>query len=788
MTKDNELARRVAALFSSPRYSPLPERDLAKRLGLSSGQRGLLRSALRALEAQGRAASLRGGRWGPAPASAGQIAGTFRVRLNGSCWIIPDDPQQAPMWIDPASTGAAMNGDRILALPVRREASARLFGAQPDTQAARVLRVVERKRQWVVGILQATPYYAYIVPRDSLLRTNIKLTDPLKKLEAHLGNLVVARITEDEPSEGRPVTAAFAEDLGDPDAVENDIPALLLDRGLSEEFPVVVRKAARRVSPRLAPNVLHDRSRRDLRDKLIMTIDPATAHDYDDAVSIEPLSNGRCRLGVHIADVAAFVEPGSDIDREALRRGNSTYLVDRVVRMLPEDLTVRVCSLQPDEDHLAHTVDIVFDAQGGVESADTYRSIIRSRACLSYEQVQDLFDHGRLDGRPEPVRQALHLLRKLARKIRALRFRNGALDYALPEVKCVLDEQGNPVGFAKRGATEAYNLIEECMLAANRVVAEKIYRANVPGIYRVHDEPSEEQWARMAGELRGLGHRTVPENAHDLNRVAKSVLGRPDQYIVTLTLLRNMKRAVYETESRPHFGLGFEHYAHFTSPIRRYPDLVLHRILIGLEEGRKSPAYSKADIEKLAIHCSATERESAELESQSIQIKRIRYYAGLLDKGETGPFPGTIVSLNPKGLIVELQDTLQQGMLPYHALGRERYYVSEDGCSASARKGSPFRLGQPVEVGLASVDERLRRVDFFLPGAERRPPRRGGGSERRNHGAKQAKQATQAKAGQKPARPHKRIDKAKPNAGNSPAHGSRRHRQGPSKHQRKKPS
>ena len=776
MTNDNDLARRVAALFSSPKYSPLTERDLVKKLGLAAGQRGRLRTALRELERQGVAASLRGGRWGSSPASTGHLAGTFRVRLNGSCWIIPDDPNEAPLWIDPAAVGVAMNGDRILALPIRRDSSVRMFGAQPDTRAARVLRVTERKRQWVVGILQATPYYAYIVPRDSLLRTNIKLTDNPNKLEAHLGNLVVARITEDDPSEGHPVTAKFAEDLGDPDAAENDIPALMLDRGLSDEFPTQVQKAARKVPKQISRRTLEAAPRTDLRARLIMTIDPATAHDYDDAVSIETLPGGRYRLGVHIADVAAFVEPGSEIDREALRRGNSTYLVDRVVRMLPEDLTVRVCSLQPNEDHLAHTVDMVFNSQGHIESSTTYRSVIRSKACLSYEQVQDFFDHDRLEGVTEDIRMALRSLRKFAKKVRALRFRDGALDYALPEVKCVLDAQGNPIGFTKRGATEAYNLIEECMLAANRVVATKIFEARVPGIYRVHDEPAEEQWGRMADELRALGHRTIPEDAHDLNRIARSVLGKPDQYIVTLTLLRNMKRAVYETQSRPHFGLGFEHYSHFTSPIRRYPDLVLHRILIGIEEGRQQPAYSKAEIEKLAIHCSATERESAELEAQSIQIKRIRYFASLLEKGETGPFHGTITSLNPKGLIVELQDTLQQGMLPYHALGRERYYLSGDGYAAAARKGSPFRLGQPIDVGLAAVDEHRRRVDFFFPGAESRTPRRQDRSAR--------------KTPQKPsaARTQKNSNKPKPKAGQSPTPGNHKRRQGNSTTPRKKKS
>ena len=782
MTKANDWARRVAALFSSPKYRPLPEREIAKALRIDPGQRGLLRDTLRDLESQGLAHALPGGRWGAPPPAAEHISGIFRVRPNGSCWLIPDAPKQPMLWIDPHSAGVAMNGDRIQAVPVRRDASARMFGAKPDTQAARVVRVLNRKRQWVVGILQATPYYAYVVPRDALLRANIKLTDAPPRLEPHLGNLVLAQITEDEPSEGRPVTAKFVRDLGDPDSVSNDIPALLLDRGLSEAFPETVKKATAHIHAGQARHGADARGRVDLRQRLIMTIDPATAHDYDDAVSIEPLPGGRWKLGVHIADVAAFVAPGSDIDREALRRGNSTYLVDRVVRMLPQDLTVRVCSLQANEDHLAHTVEIVFDDQGRPLEEKTFRSIIRSKACLSYEKVQALFDTGRIDGVSEEIRAALLALRMLAQKIRALRFQSGALDFALPEVHCDLDAGGAPVGFTKRGSTEAYNLIEECMLAANQAVARKVFAAGVPGIYRVHDEPSDEQWTRMADELRALGHRASPENVRDLNRIARAVVGKPDQYMVTLTLLRSMKRAVYEADCRPHFGLGFACYAHFTSPIRRYPDLVLHRILVGLEEGRKEPAYSRAEIEKLAIHCSETERESADLESQSLQIKRIRYFASLLEKGQIGPFRGTIISLNPKGLIVELADSLQQGMLPYHALGKERYFVAPDGYSAAARKGSPYRLGQSIEVGLAAVDEHLKRVDFFLPGAEKRD----GGGDRRDrrppHGqGPRPGRADRQKCGRKPSKTgHICIDKKPKKGGNAAPNGTK-----PSVHQRR---
>lgn len=771
MMNTNDLARRVAALFSSPRFHPLPERDLAKHLRLDPGQRGLLRQALRQLQAQGLAAPSGGGRWGPAAVAAGPISGTCCVRPNGSFWLVPDGPKQPPMWIDPASAGAAMNGDKIQAVPIRREMFARMLGARPDTKAVRLVRIVERKRQWVVGLLQAAPHHAYVVPRDPLLRAQIRLVDPPARLEAHLGHLVVARIVEDDPAAGQPVVAKFAEDLGDPDSAANDVPALLKDRGLAEAFPEEVKKAAHQVHDRLVRHGADPRGRVDLRDRLIVAIDPATAHDHDDAVSIEPLAGGRWKLGVHIADVAAVVEPGSAIDREALRRGNSTYLVDRVIRMLPKDLTVRVCSLLPGEDHLAHTVELVYDDRGHVLEARTFRSIIRARAILTYEQVQEFFDSGRFEGAAEDLRAALRNLRRLAKKIRALRFENGALDFALPETHCDLDAEGNPIGFTRRGATEAYNLVEECMLAANQAVARKVHAAGVPGIYRVHEEPSDEQWARMADELRALGHRAPPQNVQDLNRLARSVLGKPEQYMTTLTLLRNMKRAAYEAECRPHFGLGFSHYAHFTSPIRRYPDLVLHRILIGIEEGRPTPAYSAAEIEKLALHCSDTERESAEMEGQSIQIKRIRYFASLLEKGVTGPFQGTVISLNPKGLIVELADSLQQGMLPFYALGHERFVLAGDGLSAAAHRGAAYRLGQAIEVGLAAVDEHARRVDFFLPGAVRRPDRRPHPDSR------------PPRPGKPRGRSDKPVDKKPGKAGNRQPHaaGSSRHPRRPTK-------
>jgi len=709
MTNPNDLARRLAELFRLPGYRPLPERDLAKRLLLPSGQRGALRRALRDMAEQGAAATYGGGRWGAPTGGTQTITGTYQARLNGSGWLLPDTPDEKPCWLEPASILGAVHGDRIAARFIPRTPDMWIPGARPETKAARLTQILERPRAQAVGTVQWSARGVHLLPRDPLLPTPIMLTDPPAKLKPLRGHLILASLSPAPAPPTRPVTARFQEDLGQPDDPHNDIPALLKDHGVEENFPLEVQRAARQVatSVRRTPGP----RRVDLRDRLILTIDPASAHDQDDAISIARLPDGRWQLGVHIADVAAYVEPDSAIDREARRRGNSTYLVDRVIRMLPRDLTVKVCSLRPNEDHLAHTVELIFDDTGRLHQSKTYRSLIRTRAALSYEAVQRYFDTGAWPELAPEIRATVDHLRHLAGQIRARRFEAGALDFAMPEVQCILDAQGTPTGFQRRDAIEAYVLIEECMLAANQVVARKIRAAGLPAPYRIHLPPTPEKWARMASELHALGIRTTPARAADLNRIARRVAGQPAEHMVTLAMLRNMPRAIYAADCQPHFGLGFDCYAHFTSPIRRYPDLVLHRVLLAIEEGRPPP-YSAEEIASLARHCSDTEAESAELEAESILLKRIQYYAAQMAQGRTGPFAGSIIALNPKGLLVELNDSLQTGLLPYRALGRQQYVLAADGLAATALRGKTYRLGQTLHVQLATVDEKRRRIDF----------------------------------------------------------------------------
>ena len=670
------------------------------------------------------------------------VTGVLRVKYNGGCWLAPDRAGEASLTLDPKECEGLLPGDRLEVAPRVAPASrGRMFegAAGREERRGTVLRLVERRRKQVAGVLRvAEPYYAYVVPRDPFVRGNVKLDNPLDEVREHAGKLVAARLGEARMGGG--LTGTFARVIGDgdPESAKNDLPALLEDHARSEAFPEAVTKECAKI-PRLGgKGVFAARwaralmeGRRDLRGACVVTIDPSDARDYDDAVSVEPLGSGKgWRLGVHIADVAAYVTPGTKVDAEARERGNSVYLVDRCIRMLPEELTVRVCSLQPGEDHLTHTVEMTVGPDGRVSGVETYRSVIRSRACLNYDEVQAHFDRGTGVRGGEEVRRGVDELKAASEALRERRMAGGALDFALPEARCVLGADGQAVGFARRAAKEAYGLIEECMLAANRAVAEKIRAAGAPSVYRVHDEPDDEQWENMAAELSALGLKEPPRDGLEMSRLARSLDGDGRKEMAMLAMLRNMQRAVYSSECAPHFGLGFEAYAHFTSPIRRYPDLLVHRVLCAVEEGRKPP-YGEGEIERWAVHCGDTERDAAEMEAQSLQAVRLRYYARLLEKGEVGPFEGTVTGLNPKGLLVELRDSLQPGLLPYSAMGKERFLLAPDSFHAYGSKGKEYALGQRVEVCIAAVDEERRRVDFFLPGAEDEPERRGVKSEKR---------------------------------------------------------
>ncbi|MFA6173689.1 MAG: ribonuclease R [Kiritimatiellales bacterium] len=731
------LEQRILDHLSKSKYQPLTRPDLAKAMRIHSTERNKLRQALINLEKQGKVVCLRKNRWAPAGTGSGQtVTGTVRVMEKGFGLFAPDNGGEE-IYIAQDDLKCALHEDRVSielfpkSAPERR--GGRGGGSAPrfGNREGRVIEVLERKSTEIVGLLRRSPYYAFVTADNLRINRDIRVAEWESGLEQTPADHKVVIHLDPWTDPFKPLSGVVIEDLGHRDDPNVQMQCILRSHGFQQNFSEEVLAEAAQMPHELRPEDYKNRT--DLRKRLTFTIDPETARDFDDAISLEKVSNG-WKLSVHIADVAHFVPRNSVIDVEALHRGNSIYLVDRVVMMLPTELTTRICSLNPHVDRLAHTVEILLDETGAMVSAETCRSIIHSDARLTYEQVQALFD-----GTPDPaipvnVAAAIGALRPLARATRARRIAEGSLEINTPQIKCLLDKDGKVASIKKGEAKEAYQLIEECMLLANIAVARKLKNAEWPAIHRIHEEPDEEQWAQMGAELQALGINALPLTRSDINVIMEKIEGTPLEYTGSLAVLRNLKRAGYSAEPKGHFGLAFEDYVHFTSPIRRYPDLVIHRLLTALEEKKSSP-YRTKDIEAIAAQCTRTETEADQAEKESIELRRVEYYNTLLYKGKTGPYAGCIIRILNKGLIVELTDTIQRGLVPFASITDDRYEVNSANTRAiGQRTRKMFKIGDLVEVDLVKVDLARKFIDFqiagqkdaskFMPGKKKAGPPR----------------------------------------------------------------
>ncbi|MBP7830869.1 MAG: VacB/RNase II family 3'-5' exoribonuclease [Kiritimatiellae bacterium] len=668
------------------------------------------------MEREGELVRLRKNRWA-APRGAPALSGRLRAHPDGFGFVTPAEPGHPDIYVPADALGPALDGDLVL-VAVEEPESERPRG--------RVVRVLDRRQERLVGRLRRTAYYWYAIPDNPRIRDNIRVRGFAPAVKEPAEDHAVVLQLEPREREHEALTGTVVEDLGAADAPGADMLSVMRSFDLRSEFPAdaVRQAAAQETEP--SPALL--RGRQDLRGQTVFTIDPEDAKDFDDAVSLSRDASGAWRLGVHIADVSHYVEPDSPVDVEARRRGTSVYLADRVIPMLPPRLTTDVCSLRPGAPRLTHSVFLLFDRHGLVLDFSTGPSVILSAARLDYDRVQAFFDGQPDDSMPPAVRDSLREMRELAGLLRRRRMEAGSLDLAVPEIRCVLGEDGRVAAIRRRGASEAYQLIEEFMLAANQAVAARIARQGAPSLYRIHDEPDAAQWERMQVELRALGLASPPPRRETLGRLARLAAASPMSYAAQLAILRNLKRAVYAPAPALHFGLGFGCYTHFTSPIRRYPDLVVHRVLKALE-ARTPPPYSAEATSRLALHCSQAEQQADEAESESVARKRLDYYHDLLARGETGPFDGVIVGLHTRGLAVELPDTLQRGSLPFSALPDDHYVTDRDRLKVTGRRRrQAWRVGQIVRVRLARVDVRRRMVGLELAGPaapERRKKRRG---------------------------------------------------------------
>ncbi|HMO49783.1 MAG TPA: VacB/RNase II family 3'-5' exoribonuclease [Kiritimatiellia bacterium] len=712
------LGKKLLEFLGQADYRPLKDHDLADELGVLFHQRSAFRELLRELSHAGHIRKIKGNRWATARAGetrAHEVIGIISVSPQGHAMVRlrGKSGSAAEVFIPPRGVAGALHGDEV-AVEIVDTGKRTREPTEPPTRLrpeGRVVRVIRRGKSILVGLLMKSPAYWYVIPDHPRINQNVRVSgrDAPGGRRPDPGNKVVVRLAESVA--GEMLQGEIIEDLGDANAPGVDVLSILREHDIAVDFSVRSEREARQhASAGLAE--FDGAGRLDLREECIITIDPADAKDHDDAVSLRPRPEGGWILGVHIADVSHFVTPGSAIDEDARRHGNSVYMVDRFIPMLPPYLTAEVCSLKAGRDRLAYSVFITYNEEADVEAVEMKASLIHPRILLDYESVQELIVRGVATAIPGEYHDVLLAMHDVATRLRKKRMSRGAIDLAMPEVTCRLDDRGRPVSIKRRAAPEAYHLIEEFMLAANVAVAERLHEARTPALYRVHEEPSEEQWEQMAADLQQLGVMEHPTDRHDAQRIGRAYNNQPLGYPVSVAILRNFKRALYQADCAPHFGLAFDHYTHFTSPIRRYSDLVVHRILKGLDAGHGG-TYSTAECEEVAEHCSRREREADEAEEESLHIKRIQFYEAQLEKGAIGPWPALITGATARGILVEIVETLQRGFIPIHALPDPTMKIDRSTGYLTGRKGRRIaRLGDVVPVSLMRVDRGRRSVEL----------------------------------------------------------------------------
>ncbi len=703
------LARRLLALMQAPDYTPLTVSQLAEALGERGRGRHALRRRLDRFVQTGEVVLLSRSRYAPAEPGA-LVTGRLEVRRSGDGCVTPLAGGSG-LFIRSSDMGTALPGDLVLA---RAEEAA--TGQRGRLKTGRIIRVLERGRRVIVGTLRHTGRFYYVVPLNPSYQQDFYVPEPRG---AAVNDRVVMQFTNWEHRHVNP-EGEIIEVLGPVENASLDTQAVMRHYGLSEAFPEEVIQAAEQAAARMdAPG-----EREDFRDRLVFTVDPATARDFDDALSLEEESGGRRVLGVHIADVAHFVELGGALDAEAAERGNSVYLPDRVLPMLPEHLSNGLCSLKPDQDRLAFSVFLTVDGQGRVLSARFAKTLIRSRLRLTYEEALKVIEtpagmRRGIEQVPADVAAKLREICVLAQQMRRRRIAQYALDLSLPECEVALGADGRIADIRPVVNDWSHQMIEECMVAANEAVDRELSRRGYALLHRLHEPPAPDRIEELAVALKELGFKVGPlSQRRVLAEFLRSVQEHPLGHYAQMEVLKRMKRAVYSAETAGHFGLAKRYYAHFTSPIRRYPDLVVHRILASALRREPSP-YVLDELKRLAEHCSRTEQTAEEAERDILEIKKYRFLAQQLEDRKPLEYEAVIVSVTHFGLFVELPQLDVQGLVHVSALpgGYARY----DAAARVLRAGTEsYGHGARIKVHVAAVNFDKRRIDFAVSGATAR--------------------------------------------------------------------
>ena len=694
-------------------YKPMTREELAAHFGVEGEEEAqAFARMLEELEREGRIVRTRTGRYG-VPERMNLVRGRLQVHPKGFAFLLPDEEGLPDVYVHPSDLMGAMNGDTVLVRISSKDPSGHRLEGE-------VVRIVKRAVTEVVGLFQSHESFGFVIPDDR--RINKDIFVPREAFGgAVTGQKVVVRIVR--YPEGRSLAQGeIVEILGHKDDPGVDILSIVRKHGLPEKFPEDVLAEAEAVPDAITEEEIVSQGRRDLRGKTIITIDGEDAKDLDDAVHVEILPNGNWLLGVHIADVGYYVKENSALDREAYNRGCSVYLVDRVIPMLPRRLSNGICSLNPHVDRLTMTCEMEFDARTLRRVRhDIYPSVIRSAERMTYTNVRKMLvdEDAELKERYAHIFDMLERMRELALALREKRMRRGAIDFDLAEAKIMVDEQGKPVDVQKRERSIAEQIIEEFMLAANETVAEHFYWLKVPFLYRVHEEPDSEKmfdFIRFVGNfgyvVRGKGGSVHPRA---LQTLLEEIRGTKEETVISTMMLRSMKQARYDAESLGHYGLAAEFYTHFTSPIRRYPDLVIHRIIREtLENGGTLPEHRidvlGARMPDIARQSSERERVAVDAERDVEKMKKAEF---MLDKiGEE--FDGIVSGVTGFGMFVELGNTVE-GLVRLSDMTDDYYHFHEQHMVLiGERTARVFRIGDEVRVRVARVNMEEHTVEFEL--------------------------------------------------------------------------
>ncbi|MEI2375673.1 ribonuclease R [Priestia megaterium] len=691
-------------------YKPLTVQELAKEFNTEDAESFKeFVKALVIMEEKGLIIRARNDRYG-LPEQMNFVKGKVSGHAKGFAFVVPEEKGAGDVFIPPTETNNAMHGDIVLARVSSESSGARREGT--------IVKILERGTQQIVGTYTQSKNFGFVIADDKKIAGDIFIPKAARN-GAVEGHKVVVELTT-YPEGRMNAEGKVVQILGHKNDPGIDIISVIHKHGLPQEFPADALTQAIDT-----PETIDEKdigNRRDLRDQVIVTIDGADAKDLDDAVTVTELENGNYKLGVHIADVSHYVKEGSPIDVEAAERGTSVYLVDRVIPMIPHRLSNGICSLNPKVNRFTLSCEMEIDPQGEVVKHEIFESVIKTTERMTYSDVNKILvdkDEEVLE-RYEPIVPMFERMEKLAAILRKKRMDRGAIDFDFKEAKVLVDDDGHPHDVILRERSVAEKLIEEFMLAANETVAEHFHWMNVPFIYRIHEDPDAEKLTRFLEFITNFGY-TVKGTGNDihpraLQDILEEVKGTPEEMVISTVMLRSMKQAKYEAESLGHFGLSAEFYTHFTSPIRRYPDLIVHRLIrTYLIEGKTDQQTQEKWRELLpdvAEHSSNMERRSVDAERETDDMKKAEFMADKV--GEV--FNGIISSVTNFGMFVELENTIE-GLVHVSDLTDDYYRYDERHYAMIGEKtGNVFRIGDEIEVKVADVNKDERSVDFIIVG------------------------------------------------------------------------